>query len=340
MKILIIEDDKATAEFVAKGLQDAGYQTGHAEDGVRGLEMAKSGTFDLAVVDIMLPGLDGFAVIRGIREAGVEMPLLVLSAKDSVESKISGLDCGGDDYLAKPFSFGELLARMQEEAEEKGMSEKELLAVYFAEDGSVTDPGQLAVEALYAKRYQPQAYARICGYLSAVWDDLERFPVGTVASDGNAGVSFADSWMQSRNFGGERGHEGCDIMASVNERGIYPIYSVSDGVVENVGWLRLGGYRIGIRSPSGAYFYYAHLAEYAKEFEVGETVLAGTHLGYMGDTGYSDIPGTTGNFPVHLHFGIYINDENGQELSVNPYPMVLYLWEQQGKYTFGETKRQ
>ena len=197
----------------------------------------------------------------------------------------------------------------------------ELLAVYFAEDGSVTDPGQLAVEALYAKRYQPQAYARICGYLSAVWDDLERFPVGTVASDGNAGVSFADSWMQSRNFGGERGHEGCDIMASVNERGIYPIYSVSDGVVENVGWLRLGGYRIGIRSPSGAYFYYAHLAEYAKEFEVGETVLAGTHLGYMGDTGYSDIPGTTGNFPVHLHFGIYINDENGQ-------------------YTFGETKRQ
>lgn len=136
---------------------------------------------------------------------------------------------------------GELLARMQEEAEEKGMSEKELFAVYFAEDGSVTDPGQLAVEALYAKRYQPQAYARICGYLSAVWDDLERFPVGTVASDGNAGVSFADSWMQSRNFGGERGHEGCDIMASVNERGIYPIYSVSDGVVENVGWLRLGG---------------------------------------------------------------------------------------------------
>lgn len=113
MKILIIEDDKATAEFVAKGLQDAGYQTGHAEDGVRGLEMAKSGTFDLAVVDIMLPGLDGFAVIRGIREAGVEMPLLVLSAKDSVESKISGLDCGRDDYLAKPFSFGELLARIQ-----------------------------------------------------------------------------------------------------------------------------------------------------------------------------------------------------------------------------------
>ncbi len=168
-----------------------------------------------------------------------------------------------------PGERGNCLPGCRRRQKKKGMSEKELLAVYFAEDGSVTDPGQLAVEALYAKRYQPQAYARICGYLSAVWDDLERFPVGTVASDGNAGVSFADSWMQSRNFGGERGHEGCDIMASVNERGIYPIYSVSDGVVENVGWLRLGGYRIGIRSPSGAYFYYAHLAEYAKEFEVG-----------------------------------------------------------------------
>ena len=180
---------------------------------------------------------------------------------------------------------GELLARMQEEAEEKGMSEKELLAVYFAEDGSVTDPGQLAVQRLCMQNGISRRHMRgSAAIFLPVWDDLERFPVGTVASDGNAGVSFADSWMQSRNFGGERGHEGCDIMASVNERGIYPIYSVSDGVVENVGWLRLGGYRIGIRSPSGAYFYYAHLAEYAKEFEVRRQSYAGTHLGYMGDT--------------------------------------------------------
>ena len=115
-------------------------------------------------------------------------------------------------------------------------------------------------------------------------------------------------------------------MATVNKRGIYPVYSASDGVVEKVGWLRLGGYRIGIRSEHGVYFYYAHLAEYAKEFEVGETVSAGTLLGFMGDTGYSDIEGTTGNFPVHLHFGIYFNDETGEEFSVNPYPLLRYLY--------------
>ena len=77
-----------------------------------------------------------------------------------------------------------------------------------------------------------------------------------------------------------------------------------------------------------------------RSLKLGRQSLQAPIWAIWGDTGYSDIPGTTGNFPVHLHFGIYINDENGQELSVNPYPMVLYLWEQQGKYTFGETKRQ
>lgn len=119
-------------------------------------------------------------------------------------------------------------------------------------------------------------------------------------------------------------------MASENVRGIYPVYSMTDGVVENIGWLRLGGYRIGIRSPSGAYFYYAHLAEYAKDFQIGEQISAGTFLGFMGDTGYSDVEGTTGNFVVHLHMGIYMNDKNGTEFSVNSYPMLSYLWERQG----------
>ena len=88
-----------------------------------------------------------------------------------------------------------------------------------------------------------------------------------------------------------------------NVRGIYPVYSMTDGVVENIGWLRLGGYRIGIRSPSGAYFYYAHLAEYAKDFQIGETVSAGTFLGFMGDTGYSDVEGTTGEFCSPSSYG-------------------------------------
>mgnify|MGYP000025469126 FL=1 len=158
-----------------------------------------------------------------------------------------------------------------------------------------------------------------------MWTDAVLFPVGTIENEPDAAVDLSNSWRQSRTFGGDRFHEGCDIMASVNQRGIYPIYSVSDGVVENIGWLRLGGYRIGIRSRHGAYFYYAHLSDYAKDFQIGEEVKAGTLIGFMGDTGYSDTPGTTGNFPVHLHFGVYFDDESGKEFSVNPFPLLRYL---------------
>lgn len=113
MRILIIEDDDQTADFVGKGLQEAGFRTCRAADGLDGLFKAKTEPFDLAVIDIMLPKLDGLAVIGEIRASKNNMPIIVLSAKDSVESKIAGLEQGGDDYMAKPFSFAELLARIQ-----------------------------------------------------------------------------------------------------------------------------------------------------------------------------------------------------------------------------------
>lgn len=218
------------------------------------------------------------------------------------------------------------------EASDSNMTEfAELLTMYFATANTVTDLEILENDIAFVKKYHYEDFCTVRQYVIALWSDLEEFPVGEVASDPEATVTFADSWMQSRSFGGDRGHEGCDIMASVNQRGIYPVYSISDGVVENIGWLRLGGYRIGIRSESGAYFYYAHLAEYAKDFQIGEAVEIGTFLGYMGDTGYSDIPGTTGNFDVHLHLGIYLNDRDGQEFSVNSYPMLRYLWENESE---------
>ncbi len=113
MRILIVEDDDKTAEYLAKGLKQAGYRTCRAGDGLDGLVKARTETFDLAVVDVMLPKLDGFSMIGELRAAGLKFPILVLSAKDSVESKIKGLETGGDDYLAKPFSFAELLARIR-----------------------------------------------------------------------------------------------------------------------------------------------------------------------------------------------------------------------------------
>ena len=113
MRILIVEDDCETADFIAKGLNQAGLRSVHAPDGLEGLIKLRSESFDLAVVDIMLPKLDGLSLIEEVRRANMSLPIIVLSARDSVESKVKGLEKGGDDYLAKPFSFAELLARIQ-----------------------------------------------------------------------------------------------------------------------------------------------------------------------------------------------------------------------------------
>ena len=113
MKILLIEDDARTAAFILKWLKQAGFTTVHAEDGKTGLFKAKTEEFDLAVIDIMLPVMDGFSVIEKIRAAKITTPIIILSAKNAVEDKIRGLQLGSDDYLAKPFSFSELLARIQ-----------------------------------------------------------------------------------------------------------------------------------------------------------------------------------------------------------------------------------
>lgn len=212
----------------------------------------------------------------------------------------------------------------------------ELLTMYFASGNTVTDPVLLEQDVAFVKKHRPREFHEIWQFVYSLWNDLERFPVGGVTGNPEASVTFDNSWMQSRTFGGDRGHEGTDIMASVNQRGIYPIYSMTDGVVENIGWLKLGGYRIGIRSDSGAYFYYAHMAEYAKEFAVGERVDAGAFLGFMGDTGYSEVEGTTGNFDVHLHLGIYLNDASGHEFSVNSFPMLRRLWKNQSETLTGQ----
>lgn len=113
MRILIAEDDGKTAEYLAMGLKQAGFRTERAFDGLDGLFKVKTEPFDLAIVDVMMPKLDGLSMIREIRDAGLKLPIIVLSAKDSVESKVKGLEAGGDDYLSKPFSFTELLARIQ-----------------------------------------------------------------------------------------------------------------------------------------------------------------------------------------------------------------------------------
>ena len=171
-------------------------------------------------------------------------------------------------------------------------------------------------------------YQKAC---NAIWNDLMYFPVPESADNPALTVTYGDSWMSERNNGGKRGHEGTDIMADQNERGVYPVISMTDGVVTSMGWLPKGGWRVGITAPEGGYFYYAHLDSYSNIRE-GDTVRAGDILGYMGDGGYGK-EGAKGKFPVHLHVGIYLY-EDGREISINPYWILRYLEKRKLKYAF------
>src|SRR5256884_6196021 len=113
MRILVVEDDKKIASFVVQGLKQNGFAVDHAPDGEEALLMARSVSYDAAVVDIMLPKLDGLSLVQTLRREKMHLPVLILSAKATVDDRVKGLQAGGDDYLVKPFAFSELLARVQ-----------------------------------------------------------------------------------------------------------------------------------------------------------------------------------------------------------------------------------
>jgi DNA-binding response OmpR family regulator len=113
MRILLVEDDRSIADFILMGLKEAGFATDHALNGEDGLHMASTESYDAAIIDIMLPKLDGLTLIEKLREQQINTPIIVLSAKRTVDDRIKGLQTGSDDYLTKPFSFSELLARIQ-----------------------------------------------------------------------------------------------------------------------------------------------------------------------------------------------------------------------------------
>ena len=113
MRALLVEDDPAIAKFIARGLREAGFAVDHAVDGDAGLDLAVRGSYDVAIVDVMLPRRDGLALIDALRKRGIMTPVLILSARRSVDDRVRGLQAGGDDYLTKPFAFAELFARVQ-----------------------------------------------------------------------------------------------------------------------------------------------------------------------------------------------------------------------------------
>ena len=113
MRVLIVEDETKTAAYLAKGLREHGFVADVADDGRNGLHLAQSETYDIAILDVMLPGRDGWSVLRELRSSGNTVPVLFLTARDSVSDRVRGLELGADDYLVKPFAFSELLARIR-----------------------------------------------------------------------------------------------------------------------------------------------------------------------------------------------------------------------------------
>lgn len=210
------------------------------------------------------------------------------------------------------------------------------LGIYWLETkfGYETFPWQISGETFQEreKRWKRnpsyESYRNTC---RAIWNTVKYFPIPESEKPGRKFVSFVDSWMEERNYGGKRGHEGTDLMAGENVRGLYPIISITDGTVAKIGWLEKGGNRIGIWTEAGAYFYYAHLDSYAN-LKVGDQVKAGQLLGFMGDTGYGEA-GTKGMFPVHLHLGIYIYPD-GTEMSINPYAILKYAEQKKLRYRY------
>ncbi|MCC8044244.1 MAG: M23 family metallopeptidase [Clostridiales bacterium] len=218
----------------------------------------------------------------------------------------------------------ESLAMLLEIVNEGGMTPGTVLGVLypFYPNGysSLSNGINLSGIGLLRKSFlgrNRDGYQAVSDAFAAIWDDVRCFPVS------GEGFFYENTWMYERAYGGIRGHEGTDILPPENLSGIYPIVSMTDGVVEKIGWLEKGGYRIGIRSEHGGYFYYAHLDSYARDFQVGDEITVGELLGMMGDTGYG-VEGTRGQFDVHLHLGIYIQTERVDELSVNPYWVLCY----------------
>ncbi|WP_243116971.1 M23 family metallopeptidase [Natranaerovirga hydrolytica] len=172
---------------------------------------------------------------------------------------------------------------------------------------------------------QNNEYEALVGLYQMILEDIRFFPIAYNLNSQYEEYYYGDTWLASRSYGGERLHYGTDIMDSNNTRGYLPIVSMTDGVVENIGWLEKGGYRIGVRAPSGAYFYYAHLYTYTGDINQGDTIKAGELLGFMGDSGYGE-EGTIGMFDVHLHMGISVPlKHQSEEYWVNPYWILRYI---------------
>src|SRR5690348_17162711 len=154
MKLLVVEDEKKSALYLDKGLRESGYVVDVAENGETGLQMAKAGDYELIILDVMLPGRDGWSVMSDLRKAGKQTPVLFLTARDTVDDRVKGLELGADDYLVKPFAFSELLARVRSVLRRNPQRQPELFKQRALRAGKKLDltPKEFSLLSLLARR--------------------------------------------------------------------------------------------------------------------------------------------------------------------------------------------
>lgn len=261
--------------------------------------------------------------------------------KESFWANVSPNVLEQEPFRAMQFTEGGL-EKMERIAREGGLEFFDVAAVIMTRYGFTPSDWEISrvkkenvmewkeiLEGQYSVKYK-----QIQKAYQAVLADIRYFPVPDSLDREKEQVTFVDTWQEKRTYGGERKHEGTDLMGACYERGTYPIISMTDGVVEQMGWLEKGGWRIGIRAPSGGYFYYAHFHSFAPGLQEGDRIKAGELLGYMGDSGYGKEKGTVGKFPVHLHLGIYLETEQVKERSINPYPILQYAQKYKLKHDY------
>lgn len=248
--------------------------------------------------------------------------------RNSGNSEIAGFSVNSETFRNMDLSDVDL-GLVYRKAEEWELDADRILTVLMVyripfNQNNLSSKNDIIKKSNVLIRRYPSVYEQINSAVRSIFKGVSYFPVPVLYDqEEKLWVEYVDSWGFARTYGGNRNHEGTDLMAQRNESGVYPVLSVSDGIVEKMGWLEKGGWRIGIRSSDGGYFYYAHLSDYADVSE-GDAVYAGQIIGFMGDTGYGVKEGTRGMFDVHLHFGIYINSQD-EEISINPYWILKYL---------------
>lgn len=226
---------------------------------------------------------------------------------------------------------GDVLYHLKEIGEEIGMDYIEAVTLFSMENGFIVEENNLiSKEDLYKfctedidqvrKKHKKKDRQNFYMIYQQTLKDINVFPIPDIGE-----YIYANSWGADRDYGGPRRHLGTDIIDVHNNPGSIPILSMTDGIVEQMGWNEKGGWRIGIRTPSGAYFYYAHLDSFSHAIKEGTVISSGQCLGYMGDSGYGKEPGTVGNFPVHLHLGIMLNlSFTKEEVWINPYHILKF----------------